>query len=362
MKILHVINSLKTGGAEKLLVDWVLYGKGMGVNMDVALLNGEDTPLLRRLRKGNVTLFLLAEGRYAEYSPAHIFRLHRLFKSYDIVHVHLFPAQYWAACAVLWGGVKKQVRLVTTEHSTFNTRSKCKLGAGLDRWIYGRYSAVAGISEAVSTFVRKRVPKNVPVYTVPNGVDLTRYRLETEGRRSIMPRPAFWLMQVARFEEAKNQDVVIRALSLLPDGICVAFVGDGSRLEHCKRLALETGVSDRVFFLGRREDIPALWSAVDVGVMASHWEGFGLAAVEGMAAGKPVIVSRVEGLSDIVSDERLQFEPDNARDLADKVLSLYENPDLRKELSDEASSVARKYDLSAMVEGYMNVYDKVIGR
>ena len=63
---MHVINSLKTGGAEKLLVDWVLYGKGMGVNMDVALLNGEDTPLLRRLRKGNVTLFLLAEGRYAE--------------------------------------------------------------------------------------------------------------------------------------------------------------------------------------------------------------------------------------------------------------------------------------------------------
>ena len=362
MKILHVINSLKTGGAEKLLVDWVLYGKKIGIDVDVALLNGADTPLLKQLREEKVKLYLLKEGRYAEYSPSHIFRLHRLFNSYDIVHVHLFPAQYWAACATLWGSVKRKVKLFTTEHSTFNTRSKCKLAGRLDHWIYGRYSAVIGISEAVSAFVRRRVPKDVPVYTVPNGVDLTKYRSVPDGRRGVMPRPAFWLMQVARFEEAKNQDVVIRALSLLPDEICVAFVGDGSRLEYCKKLALETGVSDRVFFLGRREDIPLLWSAVDVGVMSSHWEGFGLAAVEGMAAGKPVIVSRVEGLADIVCDERLQFEPDNAHDLADKVLSLYENPILRKKMSDEVSAMARKYDLSVMVEGYMNVYDKVIGR
>lgn len=67
------------------------------------------------------------------------------------------------------------------------------------------------------------------------------------------------------------------------------------------------GVADRTHFLGERSDIDDLWRIADIGVMSSHWEGFGLAAVEGMAHGKPVLASEVSGLADVVRYHELLF-------------------------------------------------------
>lgn len=359
MKILHVINSLRTGGAEKLLVDLVVWLREKDIRVEVAVLNGEETPLLERLREECIKVYILSEGKRAEYSPLHVFRLRSLLDSYDIVHVHLFPAQYWGALASVLSS--RHPLMVTTEHSTYNTRCKYRLASWIDKMVYARYDAVICISRAVVQMMRKKV-RGVKLCQVDNGIRTQVFKMRREADKKALGLgdDVFLLLQVARFQEEKDQDSVIRALGFLPQNIHVAFAGEGERLESCKQLALEEGVMDRTHFLGVRNDIPALWALADVGVMSSHWEGFGLAAVEGMASGKPVVVSRVEGLADVVGDKRLQFTPSNPRDLADKILSLYGDADLMEELAQYCLERSSRYDISAMAEGYLSLYTNLL--
>ena len=355
-----MINSLRTGGAEHLLTDLLPALAEWGEHVELLLLNGVKTPFYEEIRRRGIMIHTMSQ-KGGEYNPIVIYKLRRYVCSYDVIHVHLFPAQYWVAWAhCLWRG---KGRLVTTEHNTYNRRCKYHLTSWLDRKVYSFYDAIVCISRATLDFMKGRVENTETLCVVVNGIRTKEFRNqkppEDEAVRCL--KNCFVLMQVARFQEQKNQDCVIRALAFLPQCVHAVFVGEGERLEVCRRLAWDLGVSDRVHFLGNRSDVPRLWAVADVGVMSSHWEGFGLAAVEGMAAGKPVIVSRVPGLSDVVKDGRLQFEPDNARDLADKVLSLYAHPDFRREMSEKAVAVARQYDLSVMVDGYRMIYEKIVG-
>ena len=123
-------------------------------------------------------------------------------------------------------------------------------------------------------------------------------------------------------EKQKDQKTLIKALALLPDDFYVLFVGDGPLLDEYQKLAQYYNLSKRILFLSVREDAISILKASDIVVMSSNFEGFGLAAVEGMAAGKPVIASDVEGLSNIVEGAGLLFEPHNEKDLAAKVREL----------------------------------------
>lgn len=156
---------------------------------------------------------------------------------YDVIHVHLFPSQYWAAIAHKIFHSKSV--LVTTEHSTFNTRGKFIITSLIDRFIYGLYDGIICISEGTKNFMLKRTPKNVHIKVIENGIvipkldisfDISAYK-EDICRKS---KDSFMLLQVARFSEQKNQDCLIRALKLLPENVHAVFAGDGKRLDLCK--------------------------------------------------------------------------------------------------------------------------------
>ena len=105
---------------------------------------------------------------------------------------------------------------------------------------------------------------------------------------------------VARFSEQKDQPTLIKAIKELPENVHLLLIGEGTLKQKNENLAKEIGVSDKVHFLGFRNDVERILKTVDIVVLSSNWEGFGLAAAEGMAAGKPVIASKVEGLREIV--------------------------------------------------------------
>lgn len=360
MRVLHIINALAVGGAERLLVDMLPKMKEYGIDVELLLLNGKKTIFLSQMEHQGVRVYKLDNVLVKEYNPWNIFRLKKFMKGYDVIHVHLFPAQYWVALSYKLFG--KNAVLITTEHSTYNRRAKYKITSWIDHKIYALYDCVICISEATKDFLAKYSFSGACLKVIENGVNINSFRLvgKTPQNMPFIDSNCFNLMQVARFQDAKNQDCLIRAMVLLPPNIHVIFVGDGERLMYCKQLAVNLGVASRVHFLGKRSDIPQLWQMVDVGVMSSHWEGFGLAAVEGMAAGKPVLVSRVSGLSDVVDDKRLQFEPDNEKDLANKVLSLYNSRELMAELSAYCKLRADNYDISVMTKKYIELYKTVL--
>ena len=146
MKILHVITSLRTGGAEKLMVDLLPRLKQKGLDVELLLFDGTDTPFRRDAEAAGIKVHDLGKGG-SVYSPLHLFRLIPFLRKYDVVHTHNTAPQFFAAI----GSVVCSVLLCTTEHTTSNRRRGWTWYASVDRWMYSRYRKVICIQRKRKT-------------------------------------------------------------------------------------------------------------------------------------------------------------------------------------------------------------------
>lgn len=358
MKILQVINRLNIAGAETLLVNMVLNMSRKGHEVDVLLFNPTPCSLTEKLIKAGINIISVSNN---EYNPLGIFKFKPYLKAgYDVIHSHLFPSQYWVGIAkFIWG---THTPIITTEHSTSNSRERYWLTRQTDKFVYKQYDAITAISQSAKDFLTTKTMHTQTIVVIENGIDLQSFNGIKETRADLLPALAencFLLVQVARFQAAKNQHCVIRALSLLPDDVHIAFVGDGELRAECEQLAYDSGVDKRVHFVGVQSNIPAWMSIADVVVMSSHWEGFGLSAVEGMAASKPVLASNVDGLAQVVENTELLFTENDEADLAQKILWLKNDALLRTKLGVSCHHTAMKYDISFVVDKYLALYEKL---
>lgn len=357
MKILHVINSLSTGGAERLLADTIPLQQKYGHLVDAVIFRGGDTPcrkLLDRATTGKVYDF---GAGTSVYSPLNIFRLIPFMRKYDVIHVHLFPAQYWVALAKLLSFSK--VRLVTTEHSVNNRRRGSYVWKLFDCVVYACYSSIICCSDAVKTSLCLHIGAWNRICTVPNGVDIEKiFKARPAQRKDFnIPEDALLLCQVARFIWPKDQDTVIRALAHLPVHVHAVFIGDGERRKICEDLAGRMNLRNRVHFLGVRENIPALVKMADVIICSSEFEGLSLASAEGLASGLPVVASNVSGLREIIGGVGLLFPFADEVRFAEKIRKLISNPNYAQEIAIACLSRSSDFDITRMVKTYLQIYE-----
>ncbi len=363
MNILHIINALEMGGAERLLIDFVPIMQRMGHTVKVALLQSGSQNDIPLSESGiDVVTINLPGGRY---NPFNVQRLGKLVREADVVHSHLFPSQYWAAFAHKFYGKKGSI-LVTTEHSTFNTRGRHWLTTLIDKGVYGMHDGIICISEATKDFMQKRVPRGVALRVIENGVALpqvgdgTVLRKERAALVEGLGENDFMLLQVARFTEQKNQACVLRTLRRLPESVHAVFAGYGVTLDAHRVLAEKLGVAQRAHFLGLRNDVDRLWQAADMGVMSSQWEGFGLAAVEGMARRRVVLASNVCGLAEVVNATELLFAPDNDEELAQKISHFMTHPEERLAWENRCHERAQQFSVEKMTQRYIDFYEGLL--
>lgn len=356
MKILHVITSLRTGGAEKLMVDLLPRLKARGLDVDLLLFDGTDTPFRRDIEAAGVRVFDLGTGG-SVYSPVRMLKLIPYLRKYDIIHTHNTAPQLFAAI----GGVLCSVVLCTTEHNTSNRRRRWKWYAAVDRWMYNRYHRVICISKKAEDNLREFIgTSKAEILTINNGIDVARYASaepspELEG---IAPRSRKIIM-VAGFRWEKDQDTLIRSLKYLPSEFHLFLVGDGVRRPELEALATHENLADRVHFLGLRTDVPQLLHAADYVVMSSHFEGLSLSSVEGMSVGRPFLASDVDGLREVVKGAGVLFAHGDSEALANEVLALENSPEEYRSVADACRQRAAQYDISAMAENYASCYNKI---
>ena len=358
MKILQVITSLQTGGAEKLIVDVVPKYKHLGLDVDVLLFDGKDTPFKRQLENAGIKVFSLGYGG-SVYNPLYILKLMPYFRKYDIVHTHNTAPQLFAAL----GSVLCSVVLCTTEHTTSNRRRDWKWYRPIDKWMYSRYKKVICISDSTEENLRKSIDCNSDkICTIYNGIDFESYdKASPIAKDSITPdinRKV--IAMVAGFRYQKDQETLIRAMSYVPKDVELWLIGDGERRTIIEQCVKEKGLENRVRLLGIRNDIPSILKTVDIVVQSSHWEGFGLAAVEGMAAGKPVVASNVAGLSQVVSNAGVLFPLGDDKALADILNKLLTDYKYYNTVKGRCVKRAHKFDISKMVYKYCQVYQSLL--
>jgi len=188
-------------------------------------------------------------------------------------------------------------------------------------------------------------------------------------------------LYVGRIEPLKGIDTLIKSIAMIRDKgildqhccLCVSIIGgtpkdeeDEMSEEMSRLVALceENGLVDLVTFLGSRkqDSLPYYYSAAEAVIMPSHYESFGMVALEAMACGTPVIASEVGGLAFLVQDgvTGFHFPADDPKALSERLIQLIENEDLRKKMSKQAAEVAKGYGWKKIASQIQDLYEDVL--
>lgn len=356
MRILHVITSLYTGGAEKLMVDLLPRLKQQGHDVDLLLFDGTNTPFRQEAEAIGIKIYDFGEGG-SVYSPFNLLKLIPFLRRYDVVHTHNTASQLFAALGSLFSAAK----LITTEHNTSNRRRAWRWFKPIDRWMYNRYEKVICISQKAEENLRMHIGNcNAEICTINNGVFTDKYINANPSSDLEMIAPeSRKIIMVAGFRWEKDQDTIIRALKRLPAQFHLFLVGDGERKYKLISLASTIGVEDRVHLLGLRSDVPQLLHASDYVVMSSHFEGLSLSSVEGMCVGKPFLASDVDGLREVVNGAGILFPHEDDETLANEILRLESSESLRNGISERCQVRAKEFDISKMAQAYSTLYNHI---
>ncbi len=242
----------------------------------------------------------------------------------DVVHTHLVHAD-------LYGGLAAKLRgatLVSTKHNDdpFRTGAFRFVERGLARLA----DRVITISDSLHRFTVERV--GVPaakVETIHYGLDEPPRAWGTNPPDAV-PDDARIVLAVSRLTRQKGIDVAVEALSFLPGDVVLVVLGEGPERKALAELAREHAVESRVFLPGRVPDVAAWLRRASVYVQPARWEGFGLAVLEAMVCGLPVVATNVSSLPELVADGEtgLLVPPDDPAALARAVERALADPAL----------------------------------
>lgn len=202
---------------------------------------------------------------------------------------------------------------------------------------------------------------------VYNGVDKDKIKSEINAADSSSDNSAFKIITVGRMVPVKNQPILLESFASFSERVPqseLVFVGDGPLRDSLEERARKLRIRDKVRFTGRvpRKRVYELLGESDVYVMPSRAEGFGVAVVEAMAAGLPVVISDIPIFHEVVSDPGVYFDPADSNMLAERILRLADNPEYRQKKALAARKWARsKFSLEQTAKEYYKIYKEVAG-
>ena len=276
----------------------------------------------------------------------------------DIVHAHLFPSTLYVSLLKQAGRIACPVWM--TEHNTWNRRRDTGGGRTLDRLIYRGFDGIVAISEATRDALLDTYPHlSGKARVVENGVDLKHAQFL---QRSRGPGP-LRVVSLGRLAHAKNLDGALRALALLGrDDWSYRIVGDGPERQALEDTARRLGISQQVEFAGHVGNVWPELERADLFLMPSRWDGFGLAAVEAMNVGLPLVISDVPGLREVVGGAAVSPVPIERDELLAKAIAtLLDDPDLRERLGRNAFARSLQFSSERMLGAYLELWKSAAG-
>jgi len=311
MKVLHVITGLEAGGAEIQLAMLLRHTR-------------HESDVVTLYNPGSVAEQIRADGtRVRDLGMTRNTQLGALLKlrsiiadgRYDVVHTHLYRAQIYARPAARLAGTPV---VVTTEHSIGETHiERRKMTAGV-RGLYLASELFSDATIAVSDVVKERLIRwGVParkIIVVPNGLETAALAFDPAARQrarelfGIGP-DTYVIGALGRIDENKRVELTVEAAApMLGDRCKILVIGRGEHRAQVEATAARLGVADRVIFGGFHPDTAAMMAAFDLYVASSVQETFGLAVLEAMASGLPVVYTVCPALDGIQTSQARQSE------------------------------------------------------
>ncbi|HUW84700.1 MAG TPA: glycosyltransferase [Phycisphaerae bacterium] len=366
LRIVQLITEMAPAGAEKVVHDLAIGLSAKGHQVHVATLldaPGAPATLTDDLARHGVSI-----TRLRMRSKGDLPRLSALASllrrsSPHVLHTHLWHADL-AAKALLPAVWRRRPMLLSTIH--IPDRRPVHWRFAIDRLTQLWVDQIAFVSPSVMHFYRRRVGLAAhKCVVVPNGIDLAAYqalpdRLHARAQWiSTSAEPV--IGTIARLDPQKGLPALLHAFSILArrwKRAALLIAGTGPERQALEDLAVKLGVADRLHMLGFQQDVRPVLAALDVFVLPSRWEGFGLATLEAMAAGLPVVVTDVPGSRDLVQHEQtgLVVPPNDSDALARAIARCLSHTDLRVQLGQRARIAAGAFTVQKMVDRYEQLY------
>lgn len=193
-----------------------------------------------------------------------------------------------------------------------------------------------------------------------NVVDTIQYRREIRKEYGV-GEDDILLISVGEMIKRKNHQIILSAMkSINQDKVHLFICGDGELQEYLKKLSISYGIEDKIHFLGFRRDVPNVLCSADIFIFPSLWEGLGLAGLEAMYMGIPVIGSKRQGIKDYVRDGEtgLLFNPENEQDLSNAINKIINNHNLVDKFRKKGKEVALLYSIENSINEIEDIYKK----
>lgn len=357
MKVLHLIPDLGLGGAQRLLCYLAAAMDRTRYSLHVAYWGEPDT-LRKELESLGVEVVRLKGMDHSLSRLALSFGRHVRDVRPDIIHTHLFDADL---IGLVVGRVMGVRRCCSTVHSTTFFESR------RHRW---RYRALAvltrrffAVSNAIGEVLVRRC--HVPVSRVRvilNGIDPEQFALPVSRQGNAEAGPVIGTL--ARLDRLKGITFLLDAMAeLMPDlpGALLLVGGTGEEQDALARQAQNLGIADHVTFVGPVQDPRDFYRRLDLFVLPSLDEGFGLVVLEAMAMGLTVIGTRVGGIPEILAHgcNGLLVDPGDSGAIASGIRTLWGDSDLRMRLADGARQTALNFDIARTAAQLQAEYERL---
>jgi len=362
LRILHLRNSHLVGGPERLLLDQATRAApGFEPTCASFVTRGEKSEFLAAARAAGLPGVAVEQaGSYDPRVPGRV-RRHLREQDYDVVVGHDYKANLVLALARR--GLR--ARHCAVVHGWTGETARVRLFEVLERRALRRADAVVVVSRAAADRLAAAGVPRARLHLVPNGIDAARVAREAAAGRARLRKEWGYttddvvVATMGRLSPEKNQALLVEAFADLPRSARLLVVGDGPARRAVEEAVLRTGTTGRVRLAGWRADPAACLGAADVLVLPSLTEGLPLALLEAMAAGLPVVATRVGGVPDLLADgaQGVLVPPGDAAALRAALEPLVADPERRAELGRRGRArVQEAYDVERQVRALEVVY------
>lgn len=285
----------------------------------------------------------------------------------DLLHVHYAiphaSAAYMAKKILETQGLK--IPVITTLHGTDITLvGRDKTFAPVVSFSINQSDAITAVSQNLKDETNKIFKVEKTIRVISNFVDVNRFNKKPIDafRRVIAPNNEKIIIHASNFRRIKRVEDVVRIFEALHRKVPskLLFVGDGPERPAAESLCRELNLCDDMRFVGKQEQMEEILAIGDLFLLTSEYESFGLAALEAMAAGVPVISTNAGGLPEISIEGKTGYlsKVGDVKEMSENAIKLLSNEPLLEEFKKNAAEHARKFDIQNIVPQYEELYDE----
>jgi len=366
MRILQLISSAGYYGAENVLVCLAESLRSAGHENVIGVFHNQHKPNTQVADRAQAlslpTLIIPCRSRVDRGAVAAI-REYVKNHDIDLIHTHGYKGNIYGILAAR----AARVPIIATCHNWPASTLPLRLYSFLDRIVLRKANHIVAVSENVRERLRRFAIPSRKITVIQNGVDTARFasarpvlrhELNLDGRTVIGV--------VGRLSSEKGHKFLLRAAPRLIEEfptVALVFIGSGPEQPALESLTRELNLQDRVFFAGFRRDMLQVYASIDILVLPSLEEGLPLTVLEAMAAGLPILASRVGDIGKIIVSgvSGLLIEPGSTDGLYGALVQLLRDPALRDTLRANArATVNSSFSVQRMAAQYLELYASVL--